>query len=188
MEGGTWRPRQYFFPEYALRNSQYSLRYASHFSMDHFDYLALVQHYSYIFGHENVWVFPFESFIENPKQFIENFAYNLNLDVNIDMLDFSPMNKSIPSSFLPIKRFLNHFTWRNVPDKHYFFEIPGLHRVQNRLFKQLGKLSFFKKNQAVHMDASTRKWIVSRFSESNSILQEKWNLPLSYYGYPLPRY
>lgn len=184
-EGGTHPPRHYFFPDRRYRRAHYALRSAPHFSFDHFDYHTLARHYEEVFGRDRVHVFLFEEFQQGGKRFVQGFAEELGLEVDPEAVAEDRVNPGYPAVLLPLARGLNRFTWRDVPDKHYFFTLPGCHRFRVLLLRGLSRLISPMDPAPFRLDAKTKAAAARHFSEGNRRLAEDRGLDLARHGYPM---
>ena len=87
-EGGTYSLNRYLYHKEFPRNNRASL-----FSFKHFDYYDKIKMYENLLGKENVYVYIYEEFLENPKSFIAKFIENHNFEVDINSLNFKKSNR-----------------------------------------------------------------------------------------------
>ncbi len=184
-EGGTHPASHYFFPERRYGGAHHTLREGPHFSFAHFDYYALIRHYEEVFGEGRVHVFPFEEFLKRGKGFVQELAEALGLEVDLRELPMEVVNPSYPALLLPLARGLNRFSWRDVPDKHYFLSIPGFRRLRVLLLRRLSRLSRMLNLAGFELSSEVKAIAARYYAESNYKLDRERNLGLAAHGYPL---
>ncbi len=183
-EGGTHSPHHYFFPEDRYRRAHYALQKGPHFTFAHFDYHTLIRHYEKVFGRDRIYVFLFEDFLKEAG-FTQSFVKELGLQVDLHRIPTDDVNPGYPAALLPLARGLNHFTWRNVPDKHYFISIPAFHRFRILVLRGITRLTrpldLPKFGVSPEVKVAAARW----YAEGNRRLMEERGLELAWYGYPL---
>lgn len=144
-----------------------------YFFIDYFNYEKIVELYSEIFGIENVKVIQFENLFLNTSPFENLLAHFLN----VENTDFSSqtefkVNKSLSNFSTKLLRIINHFTYNS-------------YRPSSLVSKKFSSYRFYK--ILIFLDRSKSKHkliskyeneIRSCFSESNSSLNEKYNINL----------
>lgn len=120
--GGTHRLARYLHPHVGNKGVFASAYKAPRFSLDHFDYAALVEHYIALFGRDQVHVFLYENFREDAGAFLEGFAKQLGLNVEPGEGERGRENVSYGRRTLALARAINHLSARNVVDKHYWVD------------------------------------------------------------------
>jgi hypothetical protein len=186
-EGGTFGPHRYFFPErYRKDVARHPFKYPL-FSFEHLEFLGLIRHYKQLFGPEKVHVFAYEEFRRNQKQFVENYARELGLVIDLDKLDFSSLNIGHGRWAMALGKFLNRFSYRSVLDKHYFLNIVP-NRMRSNLPRRVAKSVFSGRLATLEEMAGPKmtQLLRQRFAESNAQLSRETGLDLGRYGYPLP--
>jgi hypothetical protein len=185
--GGTHSASRYLFPGAHLRGSN-ALRHKNpRFSFEHFEYDRLVAHYEALFGTGRVHVFAYEAFRDDARGFLEDFARELSLDVDLDAVPLARReNRSYSRPVMALARGLNRFTSRTVADKHYLMSVPGWYWLSRRLLGAINDaLPVAPPTPAALLGAETAAWIRDRYAAGNRRLVEAHGLPLARYGYPL---
>jgi hypothetical protein len=187
-EGGTHSPRRYLFPFEYLDPHGFSPKKTPFFAFQHFDYRLLINHYRAVFGPERVHVFLYEEFSRNQAEFMAAFAARFGFEVDLPEVPTTRLNVSNKKFSLWVSRLMNHFAYRNVMDKHYFVNIPGMYRLRLRVVAPLlDRIAFFSGPagaRAVLGPALVLR-IEDIYRESNRALQQELGLPLEKWGYPV---
>lgn len=150
-------------------------------------YHKTIKYLHNLFGEENVYLYLFEDFVENPEVFIEKYLAEHNLEVNSD-IDFTPKNIGLRKGLYPIVRFFNVFTRYTRRDKYYLIHIPYWMQFCKRFYKWLNSFRIFGEPPKIHNLLSENNLFAleTLYKESNQHLisifgQEK----LKQYKYPL---
>jgi hypothetical protein len=185
-EGGTHSVTRYLHPHRYLSSSGFSPMKVPLFSFDHFEYHPLIQHYEALFGRENIFVFLYEDFSQNPEDFMARYRNLFDLRVDHNQISFEKVNISYKPIVLPIARFLNRFTYQNVVDKRYLVHIPVVIRTCGKLLKSLNKFDLLSSTSSLSelLGEENIQFILDRFRTSNQRLILDYNLPLKQYAYP----
>jgi len=177
-EGGTYRPHRYFFPEdYRKDVARHPFKYPV-FSFDHLDYRRLLAWYAELFGPENVHVFSYEAFQEDPGKFANEFGARLGLRLDTAGLVFSRENEGDASRSLELTRLLNRLSYRNVLDKRWCLNlISNKLRSQPRRWLNGTVLGGPMPDAETLLGPKLEETIRQRFAYSNRRLAEDWGLP-----------
>lgn len=157
-------------------------------------YHNLIETYINAFGRDNIHVFLFEAFRENPVRFVHNYNEKLKLDFNSNALKFTAVNPKFSGALLKLRRISNLFTkkqaeWLNSRPrpKKYYFHIPYWYEFSYII---LNKLSYFS-NPSPNaykkvLGEENLEYIHHYFCNSNRILIDKYGLTnIIKYNYPL---
>lgn len=161
--GGTYNVDKY------LRFSKIQFQpYVEHqrFNPVLFDYAKVINFYTALFSKENIRVYLFEKFEENPTSFIDMFCQKTDIKI-VNEIDFTRKNVRLSFVSTKIVRLLNHFHAGHIYYKNYWFHIKGMWRViliLCKLTNKIGKPYSFNKKQ---------KESIVNFYTSNSIL-DSW--------------
>lgn len=132
--GGTRSPDAYVFP------GTHPHRRPS-FSLGHFDARRLAGYYRELFGAGSVRVFELEAFARDPVDFAERYCAELDLTYDASDIRWERRpNRGYGDRLLPVARFLNLFTAKDVPDKRCLLSVPGFFRQSRRLLFHLNRL------------------------------------------------
>jgi hypothetical protein len=185
--GGTYAPQRYLWPADALRAAAAQPYKIPRFSFDHFDYDRLIAHYTALFGREAVRVFAYEELQRGGRAFLERFAKQLDLELDIAGVPMSKQNASYSRAVNTLARALNLFTRRTVNDKRHWLHVPYWYSVRRRLIEALNRTGLFGARAAPAdlLGEPTVAWIRQRYWESNRRLAALVQLDLASLGYPL---
>lgn len=185
-EGGTHRIDRYLRPRHYLHNSGFRQAKSPYFSFGHFDYWPLIDLYRKTFGMDRVKVFTFESLIADPENFAREFAWSLGLDVRWDKVTFDAVNMTYRRNTAIFARWLNRFTYRDIPDKRYWVDIPGFFRIRGKLLRAFNRGPFAgaKYNSRELLGSYWSEYIRKRYITGNKQIAKHFELKLSELGYP----
>jgi hypothetical protein len=185
--GGTHAPRRYLWPSDALYGAAATPYKVPRFSFDHFDYDRLVSHYMALFGRERVRVYAYEELQRDACGFLERFAKELDLDVDVAAVSLRKQNPSYSLPITRLLRVLNRFTDRTVIDKRYWLHVPGWYATRRLLAESLNRSGWFGKRADPDslLGERTTAWIRQRFWESNRRLAALVPWDLAAFGYPI---
>lgn len=157
------------------------------FDLGHFDYHRLVRYYVELFGREQVKVCLFEDFKMDNRGFLAEYARDLQLEVDLDQVDYRPELPAYGDWSLRLARLLNVFSREELPYKYYLLHIPRLHRWGHRVLGSWNQLSLLKRSSPARQFLGARMVaeIETRCGASNAALQAEFGLGLAERGYPL---
>lgn len=182
--GGNLPLRKFLYREQGFNR----INNISFFNVSSYRYDKIIQFYCELFGKENIHVFLYEDFAQNPREFIEDFIKRFNFEIDLSTIDFSRQNKGLRKRLFWLVRFGNRFTRRNRFEKHYFVNIPYWYFIQQRLINWLNQFSVFG-NPPTPKEFFSEKdyqFIYDYYQESNRNLVINYGLDnLKDYGYPL---
>lgn len=157
--------------------------------LEYFNYLPILDYYSELFGAENLHIFLYEDFIESPKDFIIEFCKLLQLEVDIDTIDFTPINEGYRRLLVPFRRITNAFTRIGPPHKYYIANLPFVPHLNNFIFYRANKrLSWLPKPTAKKvLGAKNFSAVNDYYYKSNQAILNKYGLStMVKHKYPLP--
>jgi len=138
-------------------------------------YSKIIDHYSKLFGKENVGVFLFENLKKNPKEFISNIATFIGISQStaINTMPKSKENRGVSKKFNQFRKFQRRNQWINKIAK----QIP-------QKLKQIF-LSWIKKGdkQKIEYDDQTRNFILEYYRRDNYYISKEYHLDLNEYNY-----
>ncbi|WP_290649475.1 hypothetical protein [Aquisalimonas sp.] len=186
-EGGTYGLDRYLQPLKYRHNSGFRQAKAPHFTLNHFDYRLLIRHYRQVFGHDQVKVYPFESFVADNEGFARGYAEDLRLEVDWSKVKYAAANEPYRAVTFQLARFLNRFTYRDVADKRHWINVPGLYRKQGKLLRAVNRTPLAGPNigSEALLGAEWTAAIKERYRASNRQLADELALPLAELGYPV---
>lgn len=186
-EGGTASPLRYLFPE-EYRHLGYARPLkAARFDFASMDHHLLIDLYDQLFGRTNVHVFAYEAFAADPTAFLREFRARLGYDMEGEPAVRERVNGSYRRGLLPLARFLNLFTERQVADKRVLVHIPYWYGLRKRLLRRLNRLPIFGRppNAQTLFGREAVRWIEARFVEGNQLLAKRMAQDLAALGYPM---
>ncbi len=186
-EGGTYGPKRYFFPDRFRKDvARHPFKYPL-FSLDHLEYVGLIRHYQELFRKSRVSIFLFEQFKEDPKGFVQEFGSMLDLAFDPERLSWSSENRGYGRNAVWLGRFLNFFSYRSVLDKHYVLRLTS-NKVRSNLPRFINKTPLRGKEQGSEeiLGKKIVDFLKRRFALTNMELARLCDLPLEYFGYPMP--
>ncbi len=180
--GCTFSPEKFFH----FKNPHWhnTFEYKPHHLM--FD--RVINLYKELFGNDYVHVFLYEDLKENPKEFIRHFSENMGFEVNLESIDFNPVNTKLRKGLLPIIRFLNIFTKPKILFRHHFISLPFLGNHIPKIAEGLNNCHIFGKKQdsATILGTNLTNELSCFFKESNQRLISEYGLSdIKNYNYPL---
>ncbi|MBN8443592.1 MAG: hypothetical protein J0M28_18100 [Thauera sp.] len=187
-EGGTHSPRRYLFPYDYLDPHGFSPKKSPLFAFQHYDYRLLIDHYRTVFGPEKVHVFLYEEFSRNHTDFMARYIERFGFDVDLAAAPNTRLNVSNKKFSLWVARMMNRFAYRNVIDKHYFLNVPGMYRLRGRVVAPLlDRIAFFSGPARPRdiLGPDIVRHIEDYYRASNRLLAEQLDLPLAQHGYPV---
>jgi hypothetical protein len=156
------------------------------FSFDHLEYQPLLDHYAECFGRAAISVHLFEDFAADARAFIQAFAAEHDLEVDIDALAYSPVNRSLSPRQLRILARLNLLTARSVPNKRWISDRPDWYARRWTWLQRAERWLGWAYSDEPLLAPAARDRIASLFAASNAELERSWGLALAANGYPLP--
>ena len=159
------------------------------FNFDHFKYWNLINYYLELFGREQIHVFPYEKFVKDKDCFLQQFQKELNLEVDLSRVNISKHeNPSYSPQLLPLARFLNKFTVRDVHHKMTWVHIPGAYQITRKVLSLLN--SYWvqresKDGRTTILDREDLALISNYYRSSNERLNKELHLDLDEQNYPL---
>jgi hypothetical protein len=137
-KGGTRSPRRYVFAETHQHRRPT-------FSPAHVQAGPLARHYESLFGSESVHVFDFEDFVENPRGFLRRFARSFALSYDEDAIDWDRRaNLGYGARTIALARMVNLLTARDVSEKYFLADVPGIYKASHRLLSWLNGFRVFR--------------------------------------------
>lgn len=128
--GGSYRKRRYLYSKDV-------------FKIEHLYYDKLIEYYDKLFGKENISVYPFEDFRNDPKKFVKQFCETHNFEVDIDRVDFNVVNQGLRKGMVILLRFLNLFHKWPLGLKKHIIHIPRLAIILKKIILPLNKHLLF---------------------------------------------
>ncbi len=159
------------------------------FSFEYLDYNAIIEQYSKYFGKNNVYVFLYEDFLADKKQFIENYIKIFNLDIDINAVSLQKYNTKLRKGLAAFIRFSNMFSLKGVKPKKYLINAPFLFSwLDNKLIIKINKMKIwggFLDNETVLGKELIEK-IYEYYKQPNrELLKYESCKSIKKYGYPL---
>jgi hypothetical protein len=159
------------------------------------NYYDMIEYYKRLFGKDNVHVFCYEYFLEEPQKYINDISELLGVD-NIQF-ENRYVNKSFSLISLNIKRFLNYFVRYGLGRPPFHTDIsrkPG-EKVNKKnliyIYKVItnvlaGKLdNLLNSNSDLKFTLKNREILIKLYSNQNKKICEEYGLNLEKYKYPV---
>lgn len=155
------------------------------------DYFKQIKLYTKLFGKNNVRIFLYEDFKTNNFEFLKDYIFKYNFNVNLNTINFNKRNYSLNVNILKILRFLNEFTKTKIGMTHdnekIIINIPYFFIFTRKIFYPINKVlpkKHIKLKKSI-TDSNYRKTI-NYFSKTNKNLISEFNLiNIKKYNYPL---
>jgi len=145
------------------------------FSFEHLLFDKLIALYDSLFGKDNVKVYLYEEFRENPERFLETLNADLGFIVDMNSVSLKPINKGLRKGVIPIQRFLNLFYRKPIGRKYFILHVPGMTSVARQVMLRINRCSVFgvflsEKNM---LSSSDVDYIRKFYSNSNTNLARR---------------
>lgn len=183
--GGNFGINKFLFPERYFRSEGNRLVLLG---LDYFLYDRIINLYNKLFGNENVNVFLYEDFAENPKSFIAAFSNFFNLTYEEDSIDYSPENSGYRRFLIQTRRFISIFTRSGPLNKYYIIHLPKVHFYSLQIHRFANRYSIFgrKPNSAEIIGKKNIEFLKKYYLNSNRKLRDIYHIKnLEKYNYPL---
>ena len=153
------------------------------FQLDYFNYHKQIDYYFHVFGKQNVKVYTYEDFKNQPEAFLKVFSEELNLDIDLSQFNFTKkVNRGFSTKSLKLLRWANKFSKNRNLNPYPAIKIPFLRYVITKLCNFLDGMmyrwmdpSFLKPKVVADLEA--------RFSESNYKLNQLLDIDIESKGY-----
>jgi hypothetical protein len=183
--GGSYGIKKFLFPEryFGARIDNCGILGPKFYLYD-----KTIDYYSTLFGKENIHIFLYEEFAENPKKFIELLAVKFNLKISEELIEFSSINKGYSRFLLSTRRFCNKFSRIGTLNKYYLFHIHRWNLINRRVHDYANQFRIFgKKPESKQIIGNKNLGIIRNYyKDSNQILIDKYDLKqIAKYNYPL---
>jgi hypothetical protein len=182
-EGGTYGIRKYLYHNNFPNITGYTL-----FSLKHFEYNKVLGHYAELFGRENIFPILYEAFATDPVNVLNQLCDQLDIEFEPGEIDFSRRNVALRRGLLPLARFSNHFSAKNMLNKYYLVHIPGKHEVVKKVLNRMNRFALFGPHlEARHiLKQPLEEEIKDHYRSHNRELKELFpDLALESFNYPL---
>lgn len=186
--GGTADIRGYVLGQANARGAAKYWYKAPMFAIEHFRYGPLLAHYRALFGAERVHVRLFEAFRADKLAFLERFAADFALSVDLAEVPLERINASLSPRAMAILRRLNLLTARSVQNKRVLADWKHWYDRRWIALKWIEGLSPAESRHKGHapLPDDIQALIAEHCAPDNAALAAEWNLPLRAFGYPLP--
>ncbi|WP_299338550.1 hypothetical protein [uncultured Psychroserpens sp.] len=153
------------------------------FQLDYFNYHKQIKYYLELFGVSQVKVYAYEDFKDHPKEFLEAFSKELNLEIDLSNFDFSKkVNKGFSTGALKLIRWSNKFSKSKNLNPYPAVKIPFLRFLVekcNTIFDTM----FFKQRNNSFFNSKTLSEIENLFGKGNYELNQILDIDLESKGY-----
>lgn len=103
------------------------------FNFHFLEYLNVLNIYVELFGKENVYVYLYEDFAQEPTEFLKKFILQFNFDVNSDNLNLRKRNVCIKKNLIPATRLFNYISKKKITSTFYLTDIPGWYNFTKKI-------------------------------------------------------
>lgn len=169
-KGGTYSLKRFLKP--ASRLEELFL-----FSPLFANFEPYLEHLSNRAGKDKLHVYLYESFRQDPKEFLSKMNADIDFTVDIHQPFQGASNRGLSPGQLIFYRMLNHFTRYGIPFKHYFFHLPRLYSSRRA------------KGNNRYIPSRAKRYLTDfcrQYKESNQRIMENYRLPaMKEFGYPL---
>lgn len=157
---------------------KYMLDHKDSSYLSEINYYDLVKRYCELFGKDQVFIFLFEEFVQNKRQFIDRLSSSLGIDPHLSYkLVYQQHELRGPSK--------REFRYMKFKSKYLLGFQPEKHLTTGRFIDGL-ILRFFKKGGKPAIPIHHwEKEIFELFHTGNKKLSETFNLQLDKYNYPM---
>ena len=129
----------------------------------------------------------FEDFKNDSRTFLAGYARDLELEVDLDALNYSPDLPAYGDWSVRIARLANLFSREELPYKYYLLHIPRVHGWLHQMLSNWNRVDWLRKASPAkrYLGRQNVAEIEARFAESNAALEEEFELGLPERGYPV---
>jgi hypothetical protein len=171
-KGGTFKLKSY------LHHSDNYNHRSPMFMFEHLNYFNIVELYKNLFG-SACKVYLYEDFLQNHRNFLSKLCKDLKIKP-VDYYDVTKKNLSYGCFSIILRRALNIFSKKDVPNKYYIVNIPLFNAVLDRIFSLSLRLW---PNCKYKLPSRQLIFIKEYYKESNTKLEKYYGLKLKEYGY-----
>ncbi len=158
------------------------------FCLEHLQYDRLLDYYDKLFGINRVKFFLYEDFRNDNVFFLSNFKNEYSLKINLDDINFSPINVGLRKYSVPLLKIINHFYKKPVGRKRYIFHVPGMTSLGRAVYKFLNPIPIFGNylTESYFLKSKDKEKLHDFYCESNRRLARRVGLErLNHHGYYL---
>lgn len=153
------------------------------FQLDYFNYHKHIEYYISLFGKSKVKIYAYEDFKNDPESFLQDFAKDLNLQVDLSQFNFrKKVNKGFSTKSLKLLRWSNKFSKNKNLNPYPAIKIPFLRFMVTKLCKLLDGL-FYKGMNSSFLTSKIATDLDHRFAESNAKLNQLLDIDIESKGY-----
>lgn len=183
--GGNYSISKFLFPEKISAGDYNPLVLLSY---DYFNYIPVLEYYESLFGKENIHIYLYEDFIASPKEFLAKYCADLNLKIDLNEINFTPINDGYRKLLIPFRKFTNAFTRKGPLHKYYLINLPFIPLLNDFFFYRANKYLRFLPKAPAHKILGKRnyKTVVDYYRKPNALLLSKYGLNgIKKHSYPL---
>lgn len=111
--------------------------------VNYLQYDRIIAYYDSLFGVDNVYVYMFEEFKEDPKKFITKMARDLDITVDTDKISYKVVNVGPRRYIMKLLRVVNLFSKPRVEMKCVIMPIRGVSRISKFIYSRLNRFAIF---------------------------------------------
>ncbi|QQS52346.1 MAG: hypothetical protein IPM71_06310 [Bacteroidota bacterium] len=169
-KGGTYSLRRFLNP--ANRLEELFL-----FSPLFANFEPYLEYLSNKVGKERMHVYLYESFRQNPNEFLSKMNTDFGFTIEGSLPSERPLNRGLSPDQLVLYRGLNHFTRYGIPFKHYYFHLPGVYTSREG------------KGSRQEIPPKAKRYLndfCRQYAKSNQRIMKDYSLlDMQVFGYPL---
>lgn len=178
----------YGINKYLYQNSFDSLNKFFFFNFSFLEYDKIISLYKSKFDEQNVHVFLFEDFQKDPTSFVTNFAKEFELDIDLNNINFTPINTKFRKNIKLIFKLSNILYRRAVIHKRHFFKFDNMHAKMKARYNHWNQYKIFGKFETTEevLGKKNLKYINNFYKDSNRKLIGIHKLnSIKQYNYPI---
>lgn len=183
--GGNYSIKKFLYPEKYLAKDANKLVILG---IDYFMYDSVIEYYYNLFGKENVYIFLYEDFAEDPKRFIASFASKFKMIYDMNSIDFSLENKGYSSFLLFTRRLCNAFSSNGPLNKYYLINIPKFNYLSRYIHNIANQYIIFgsRPDSIKLLGKKNVNFLKEYYAKSNRRIKDEFGIDgLEKHNYPL---
>jgi len=174
--------------KYLYQDSFDALNKFFFFSFAFLEFDKIISFYKTRFGENNIHVFMYEKFKDNPEQFIKEFCSQFDIKANLSDINYEPTNISFRKYIKPIFKSANLLYRRAVIHKINFFKLDKFHETVKYRLNLWNKHKIFGQFEDSKQILGKKNYdfIKNYYKEPNKKLIDQHGLvDIKKYNYPL---
>jgi hypothetical protein len=171
--GGTYSLKRYLQHKFFEDLNGLSL-----FSFSFFEYDLIINYYQSLYQKEQIFVFLYEDFKSNNRNFLENFCQTFGLIIDLTNLDYRPDKERLRIGLKYLFLIANLFTSRKMLNKYYLIHLPYWFEIYKRYYKRMNHCRIFGSRPKTHKILGQKhyQFISDYYKTSNQKLINEFGL------------